>query len=121
MRKLRRIHLVSSSVIASASLTLPAGHGSVPGVSSFNVLNCYIHYLLYCSTEFSAVPDLDEFPNVKMWMELLLQRAGFERGRNVPGPHFHITLNESSEEHMNELAKARGGWVQDGMKRDAEA
>lgn len=81
-------------------------------------MSCPLHFFL---AEFSAVPDLDEFPNIKKWMERLLHRPGFERGRNVPGPHFHITLNESSEEGMNQLAKARGAWVQDGMKRDAEA
>jgi glutathione S-transferase len=72
-------------------------------------------------TEYSAVPELDEFPNVQKWMHRLLQRPGFERGRNVPGPHYHLELNKLSEEELNELSRARGAWVQVGMKRDAEA
>ncbi|KAH7321081.1 glutathione S-transferase [Stachybotrys elegans] len=74
-----------------------------------------------CAWKYSAVPELDEFPNVQKWMHRLLERPGFERGRNVPGPHYHMKLNELSEEEMNELSKARGAWVQVGMKRDAEA
>lgn len=63
---------------------------------------------------------MDEFPNVQKWMAKLLARPGFENGRNVPGPHFHIQLNEMSEEEVEKLMRPRTGWVLEGMEKDAK-
>jgi glutathione S-transferase len=108
-------------VITLVSLTLLVGLGSVPGVSYWVTIHISLRWSLIVITEYSAVPELDEFPNVKKWMKMLFQRPGFDRGRNVPGPHYHYELNKLSEEELNELSKVRGEWVQIGMKRDAEA
>ncbi|KAI1425164.1 glutathione S-transferase [Xylaria sp. FL1777] len=68
----------------------------------------------------SGLKTMDEFPNVQKWMAKLLARPGFEKGRNVPGPHFHIQLNEMSEEEVDKLMRARTGWVLEGMEKDAK-
>ncbi|KAJ3577962.1 hypothetical protein NPX13_g2605 [Xylaria arbuscula] len=68
----------------------------------------------------SGLKTMDEFPNVQKWMTKLLARPGFEKGRNVPGPHFHIQLNEMSEEEIDKLMRARTGWVLEGMAKDAK-
>ncbi|KAI1815441.1 glutathione S-transferase [Poronia punctata] len=67
-----------------------------------------------------GLKTMDEFPNVQKWMAKLLARPGFERGRNIPGPHFHIKLNELAEEEVDKLMRPRTGWVLEGMKKDAE-
>ncbi|KAL4928034.1 uncharacterized protein BDV17DRAFT_292054 [Aspergillus undulatus] len=69
----------------------------------------------------AAWSDIDEFPHVKLWLYKLLERPGFERGRHVPKPHYHLKLNNLSEEELK--AKPTGGiqWIQDAMKQDAEA
>ncbi|KAJ8127246.1 hypothetical protein O1611_g6391 [Lasiodiplodia mahajangana] len=68
----------------------------------------------------SGLKTMDEFPSVQKWMAKLLDRPGFEKGRNVPAPHFHIKLNEMSEEEAKKLMKPRSRWVLEGMKKDAE-
>ncbi|KAI0975612.1 glutathione S-transferase [Xylaria arbuscula] len=68
----------------------------------------------------SGLKTMNEFPNVQKWMAKLLARPGFEKGRNVPGPHFHIQLNEMSEEEIDKLMRARTGWVLEGMEKDAK-
>ncbi|KAI0802133.1 glutathione S-transferase [Xylaria sp. FL0064] len=67
-----------------------------------------------------GLKTMDEFPNVQKWMAKLLARPGFEKGRNVPGPHYHIKLNEMSEEEAEEMMRGRTGWVLEGMKKDAQ-
>jgi glutathione S-transferase len=41
---------------------------------------------------------------------MLLQREGFEAGRNVPGKHVHIELNGMGEEEMDRLAEGGRKW-----------
>lgn len=53
-------------------------------------------------------------------MYRLLVRPGFEKGRNVPSPHIYLKLAEMPEEEMKKMGKERSGWIQEGMKRDAE-
>jgi len=53
-------------------------------------------------------------------MYKLLERPGFEKGRNVPGPHIYLQLNELPDEELKKLGRERSVWVQEAMKRDAE-
>lgn len=64
--------------------------------------------------------QIDEFPHVKNWMYRLLARPGFEKGRNVPGPHIYLQLNELPDEELKRLGRERSGWIQEAMKHDAE-
>jgi glutathione S-transferase len=48
-----------------------------------------------------------------------LQRPGFEAGRNVPRPHFHITLNDLPEDELDQFAEAGRKWQKEA--RDMEA
>ncbi|KAJ4301647.1 Glutathione S-transferase 2 [Kalmusia sp. IMI 367209] len=70
--------------------------------------------------KYSGIASLDEFPNVKEYMFRLVKRPGFEKGRNVPTPHKYFALNELSEEKLKEIGKAGEGWIQEGMRRDAQ-
>ncbi|KAH6991524.1 thioredoxin-like protein [Ilyonectria sp. MPI-CAGE-AT-0026] len=73
------------------------------------------------SPEYSGLSSIDEFPHVKKWLYTLLVRPGFEEGRNAPGPHRYLKMNEMSEEELNSIAASLGTWVLDAMKRDTEA
>ena len=104
-------------------LTLPFGHGSVLGVCKALILTSFLassltqHFFL----EYSGLSSIDEFPNVKKWLYKLLARPGFEEGRNAPGPHRYLKMNEMSEEELNAISASLGTWIQDAMKKDAEA
>ncbi|GJN82012.1 hypothetical protein PLIIFM63780_005548 [Purpureocillium lilacinum] len=63
--------------------------------------------------------SLDEFPNVAKWLEKLLQRPGFEKGRHVPKPHTAFENDKLTEEELDEKATGARNWVQGGMKADA--
>ncbi|GKT70530.1 glutathione S-transferase [Colletotrichum tofieldiae] len=71
--------------------------------------------------KFSGLSSIDEFPQVKKWFYKLLARPGFEEGRNAPGPHRYLKMNNMSEEELKNVAASLGTWVIDAMKRDAEA
>lgn len=71
--------------------------------------------------KYSGLSSIDEFPHVKKWMYTLLARPGFEEGRNAPGPHKYLKMNDMSEEELNGIAASLGTWILDAMKRDAEA
>ncbi|KAF7557960.1 hypothetical protein G7Z17_g349 [Cylindrodendrum hubeiense] len=71
--------------------------------------------------KYSGLSSIDEFPHVKKWLYTLLARPGFEEGRNAPGPHRYLKMNEMSEEELNSIAASLGTWVLDAMKCDAEA
>jgi glutathione S-transferase len=49
----------------------------------------------------------------------LLERQGFEKGRNVPRPHFHITLNEMGEEELDQIAKGGRKWQDEAREKEA--
>jgi glutathione S-transferase len=53
-----------------------------------------------------------------MWK--LLERPGFEEGRNAPGPHIYLEMNTQSEKELDEKAASVGTWILDAMKKDAE-
>ncbi|RDW93676.1 uncharacterized protein DSM5745_00998 [Aspergillus mulundensis] len=70
---------------------------------------------------YSGLSSIDEFPHVQKWLYELLKRPGFEEGRNAPQPHIYLELNKLSDEELDARGRAAGDWIQEGMKRDAEA
>lgn len=81
----------------------------------------YITNLVLPFSEYSGLSTIDEFPHVKKWLYELLKRPGFEEGRNAPGPHKYLQMNDLSDEELNAIAKSSGNWIHEAMKRDAEA
>lgn len=69
--------------------------------------------------EWSGI-DIEEFPKLKQWLYTLLERPGFEAGRNVPSKHTAFDNNKLSEEELEAKAAASRGWIQAGMKEDAK-
>jgi glutathione S-transferase len=64
--------------------------------------------------------SLDEFPHVDKWLHTLLERPGFERGRNVPDRHTAFDLAKLTPEEMDKKAEASRNWIQQGMQADAK-
>ncbi len=64
--------------------------------------------------------SLDEFPHLEAWLNKLLARPGFERGRNVPAPHTALNQKNLSEEELNKAAEKTRAWVQKGMAEDKQ-
>lgn len=62
--------------------------------------------------------DINEFPALKKWRDLLLTRPGLEKGRHVPSPHKALEQENLTEEQIAEAAKKNAGWIQAGMKAD---
>lgn len=69
--------------------------------------------------EFSGLPSIAQYKNIGEWFELLLRRPGFEAGRNVPRPHFHITLNDLSEEELDKIAEGGRKWQDEAREKEA--
>ncbi|KAI1908321.1 Glutathione S-transferase 2 [Ophidiomyces ophidiicola] len=63
--------------------------------------------------------DIDEFPHLKAWEEMMLQREGVEKGRHVPTKHVVKELMKDKEAMEKTAAQARE-WIQKGMKGDAK-
>lgn len=63
--------------------------------------------------------DIEEFPHVKAWEELMASRPGLEKGRHVPNPHTIKELLKDKEAVEKSAAQTRA-WVQAGMKDDAK-
>ena len=53
-------------------------------------------------------------------MRRLLERPGFEKGRNVPSRHTHLDYEQSSDEELNKIAAGTRAWVQASMKEEAK-
>ena len=64
--------------------------------------------------------DIDEFPHLKKWEEMLEQREAIRKGRDVPTPHRGRT-SLTNEEENEKRAKAAREWIVKGAKEDAEA
>ncbi|KAL6900353.1 glutathione S-transferase [Trichoderma evansii] len=64
--------------------------------------------------------SLDEFPHLDKWLHSLLQRPGFEKGRNVPDKHKAFEMAKLTSEEMDKLAEAGKAWIQKGMQDDAK-
>lgn len=63
--------------------------------------------------------DIEEFPNVKAWLFRLLERPGFERGRNIPTKHAAFEWAKLSEEELDAMSAGSKAWIQKSMKEDA--
>jgi hypothetical protein len=74
--------------------------------------------LIFCSAY--AGVSLDEFPLVDKWLHTLLQRPGFEKGRNVPDKHTAFETAKLTSEEMDKLAESSRAWIQKGMQDDAK-
>ncbi|KAL6917238.1 hypothetical protein FSST1_008733 [Fusarium sambucinum] len=68
---------------------------------------------------FSGLPDVMKYIHVKKWFSELLERPGFEAGRNVPRPHFHITLNDMPEEELEQFTEPGIKWQNEAREREA--
>jgi glutathione S-transferase len=60
--------------------------------------------------------DLEDFPRLKAWEEMMSKRPGVDRGKDVPKK---MKVKEMSKEEMNKELKATSDWVMKGMKDDA--
>jgi glutathione S-transferase len=63
--------------------------------------------------------EIDEFPHLKAWEEMMMKREGVEKGRHVPSPH-RIKEMMKDKEAVERHAAQLGAWVQEGMKGDAK-
>lgn len=63
--------------------------------------------------------EIDEFPHLKAWEEMMMKREGVEKGRHVPSPH-HIKEMMKDKEAVERHAAQLRAWVQEGMKGDAK-
>ncbi|KAM0290855.1 hypothetical protein ACHAO9_004782 [Fusarium lateritium] len=68
---------------------------------------------------FSGIQSIAAYTHIKKWFERLLQRPGIEAGRNVPRPHFHITLNDLPEDELNQFAEAGKKWQKEARDKEA--
>lgn len=64
--------------------------------------------------------DIDEFPHLKKWLFTLLERPGFEKGRNVPTRHTALDHAKLSEKELEAQAESSKAWIQAGMKEDSK-
>ena len=63
--------------------------------------------------------EIDEFPHLKAWEEMMMKREGVEKGRHVPSPHRIKEMMKDKEAVERHAAQSRA-WVQEGMKGDAK-
>lgn len=63
--------------------------------------------------------EIDEFPHLKAWEEMMMKREGVEKGRHVPSPH-RIKEMMKDKEAVERHATQSRAWVQEGMKGDAK-
>ncbi|KAH7251009.1 glutathione S-transferase [Fusarium tricinctum] len=70
---------------------------------------------------FSGISSIAQYSHIAKWFEHLLQRPGFEAGRNVPRPHFHITLNDLPEDELDRFAEAGKKWQKEARDMEAAA
>ncbi|KAM0436258.1 hypothetical protein ACHAQK_007832 [Fusarium lateritium] len=68
---------------------------------------------------FSGIQSIAAYTHIQKWFERLLQRPGFEAGRNVPRPHFHITLNDLPEDELDQFAEAGKKWQKEARDKEA--
>lgn len=61
--------------------------------------------------------DINEFPNLKKWEEMLEKRPALLKGRDVPVEH-HGKFIPADEEAMEKKAKEAREWIMRGMKDD---
>lgn len=62
---------------------------------------------------------LDEFPELKIWLDKINERPAVRRGLDVPEP-FKMKEKMKSKDGEEEYAKMHSNWVMDGQKKDQE-
>jgi glutathione S-transferase len=77
-------------------------------------------FLLTARPKAGSGIKISEFPALKKWRDLILERPGVEKGRNVPSPHKALDQEKMSEEEIAAAAKKNAAWIQAGMKADAK-
>lgn len=96
--------------------------GWVASASTFLPTPLHYHVLfrqLTVDKEWSGV-DMAEFPELDKWLFKLLERPGFEKGRNVPTPHKAFDQRKQTEEQLEAQASGSKAWIQKTMKAEAE-
>lgn len=81
-----------------------------------------MHKLILCSwiaAAFWAGVDIDAFPHLKKWEEMIAKRECVEKGRHVPDPHRMKELAADKEE-MQKHAEDAMKWIQQGMQADVK-
>jgi glutathione S-transferase len=63
--------------------------------------------------------EIDEFPNLKKWEEMMSDREGVKKGCNVPKP-MNIKERMKDKKKMEELASHSSQWIVQGMQEDAK-
>jgi hypothetical protein len=93
------------------------GHG-LPHTVSLYIFN---HVYSDVKPDFSGISSIAQYSHIAKWFEHLLQRPGFEAGRNVPRAHFHITLNDLPEDELDQFAEAGKKWQKEARDMEAAA
>ncbi len=63
--------------------------------------------------------DIDEFPTLKKWEEMMSEREGVKKGCDVP-KKMNIKERMKDKDKLEEYAKHSSQWIQQGMKDDAK-
>ncbi|KAH6630695.1 glutathione S-transferase [Chaetomium sp. MPI-SDFR-AT-0129] len=70
---------------------------------------------------YSGLRSIEDYPSVSKWFWGLLERPGFKKGANTPGPNKYLATNEMTEEEINKISEPTREWIAETMKRDADA
>lgn len=62
--------------------------------------------------------DIDEFPNLKKWEEMMSAREGVKKGCDVPKPLKIKEMLAKDPKEVDEYAKSNSKWVMQGMADD---
>lgn len=63
--------------------------------------------------------DIDEFPRLKKWEEMMSERPGVKKGSDVPKP-LNIKEKMKDKAQLDEFAKHSSKWIVQGMEEDAK-
>ncbi|KAL1882690.1 hypothetical protein VTK73DRAFT_1602 [Phialemonium thermophilum] len=64
--------------------------------------------------------NIDDFPNLKSWVDRVIERPGSEKGRHVPTRHTALEQRNKSQEELEEQAAQGRQWILQGMAQDAK-
>jgi glutathione S-transferase len=99
--------------------TFPAGDGSLLTVCFFCEISCRKKRSANAFAAWAGV-SLDDFPHLDKWLNKLLERPGFEKGRHVPKRHTALDNKKFTDEELDKQAESSRAWVQSGMKAEAQ-
>lgn len=63
--------------------------------------------------------DIESFPALKKWQELMEARPAVQKGKDVPEPSKLPKAGALDPAELEKLAEESKKWVQQGMKEDA--